>query len=193
MLRRLVIATVLPFFLAGWATVDLSGQDTDSKDQTTTLELAGGAITMQAPESWKSIDPRFNMIEAEFAAPKKGDDQKDARLTIMAAGGSVDANIQRWEGQFSNPDGSAVDSSVKEMDIDGLDTHMVDISGTYADRAGGPTSPPVMRDDYRMLAAIIETGNNGTYFIKFYGGADTIDANAAAFEKFVKSLKVTQH
>ena len=162
----------------------------EEAEKSTDLQLADGQLMMTAPGTWNVVEPKFNMIEAEFSVPRQGDDEKDGRLTIMAAGGSVEANIQRWESQFSQPDGGSASeaTTVDEMEIAGMKTHMVDISGTYADRAGGPTSPPVMRDNYRMLAAIIETDDLGTYFIKFYGGAETIDANEVAFEKFVKSL-----
>ena len=45
---------------------------------------------------------------------------------------------------------------------------IVDLSGTYMDRPG-PMAPGVERPNYRMLAAIIETTQNGNHFIKFYG------------------------
>ncbi len=167
-------------------------QEPAGEKTTTPLELAGGKLAMDAPGSWESAEPKFSMIEAEFTVPKQGDDDQDGRLTIMAAGGSVEANIARWESQFSRPDGSAVSdtTTVDEMEVAGMKTHFVDISGTYADRPGGPTAPPTMRENYRMLAAVIETGDLGTYFIKFYGGDDTVTANEEAFEKFIKSLTI---
>ncbi len=41
----------------------------------------------------------------------------------------------------------------------------------------GPVAPAVERPNYRMLAAIIETGGAGNYFLKFYGPEKTVAAN----------------
>lgn len=165
--------------------------DDSSRDSLVELELADGAFRMQAPESWNSIEPKSNMIEVEFKIPMAdGDDaEKDGRLTIMAAGGGIDANISRWKGQFSQPDGSSIDdkTTVQEIEVSGMKTHMVDITGTFAERAN-MTAPPTMRDNYRMLAAIVETGKQ-QYFIKFYGGAATVEANKENFEEFIKSFE----
>lgn len=156
------------------------------------IELADGTMKMSAPESWEKIEPKFSMIDVEMNIPAAEGDDDAARLTIMSAGGSIDANIDRWKGQFSSPEGGpASDVTVEETEVAGMKTHMVDIKGTFADRPGGPTAPPTLKKNYRMLAAIIESGNNGTWFIKFYGSEATMEANAEKFEAFVKSLEVT--
>ena len=69
---------------------------------------------------------------------------------------------------------------------------MVDLSGTYKDSPGGPFAggKPVMRDNYRMLGAIIQTKDKGNYFLKLYGPKATIDENAKGFQNMVKSIKV---
>jgi hypothetical protein len=40
-----------------------------------------------------------------------------------------------------------------------------------------------------MLAAIIETGGAGNYFLKFYGPEKTVAANEKAFLEMVKGLQ----
>lgn len=170
---------------------ELVAQDTKDKEETKTIKLARGQYSMQAPEAWKDISPKSSMIEVEFRVPMADGDaaEKDGRLTIMAAGGGVEANVARWQGQFSQPDGKSTKDKTKleEIEVDGMKAHLVDITGTYAERTR-MTDPPTMQDDYRMLAAIIETGGR-EYFIKFYGGAKTVEANKAWFEKFIKSFK----
>src|SRR5450432_3402808 len=47
------------------------------------------------------------MVEHEFAIPASKGDSADGRLTVMAAGGGIDANIDRWYGQFTQPDGAS--------------------------------------------------------------------------------------
>ncbi|MDG2013833.1 MAG: hypothetical protein P8J33_10025 [Pirellulaceae bacterium] len=183
-------------FVAAFAMVastqSFAQEKTGGKAQeTTALKLANGKFVMQAPKSWKGMEPKSSMIEAEFSVPMADGDsaEKDGRLTIMAAGGGVDANVTRWQGQFSQPDGKSTKdkTTVKEIEVDGMKAHMVDIKGTYAERTR-MTDPPTMQDDYRMLAAIIETGGR-EYFIKFYGGAKTVEANKKWFDQFIKSFE----
>ncbi len=171
----------------------LTGQESDDESKTTEVKLADGMVTMQAPDSWKTVKPRFDLIEAEFSWPKTGDDEKSGRMTIMRSGGTIKQNIDRWIGQFSQSDGSSTKDQAKttETTVNGIKVHIVDITGTFADRPGGPVSPPTMRDDYRMLGAIIET-DLGNYYVKSYGPKKTMGANEEKFKAFIKSLKAKQ-
>lgn len=186
--QRTALLTIACLFLGA---ADLVAQDAKEKEETKTIKLAQGQYSMQAPSGWKDISPKSSMIEVEFRVPMADGDksEKDGRLTIMAAGGGVEANVSRWQGQFSQPDGKSTKDKTKleEIEVDGMKAHMVDITGTYAERTR-MTDPPTMQDNYRMLAAIIETGGR-EYFIKFYGGAKTVEANKAWFDKFIKSFK----
>ena len=164
------------------------------KSEPFAVKVADGNIVFSASGPWKSVPPRSRMLEAEIKIPKVGDDPADGRLTIMGAGGSIEANIERWKGQFSQPDGSDTTdkTKVEVKTIADQKVNMVDIVGTYLDSPGGPMAggPKVERPNYRMLAAIIETENYGNYFVKLYGPKATIDKNAEAFKKMIKSLKI---
>ena len=166
----------------------------DKKDKQPPVEVsvAEGNVKMLAPAAWKKIKPKINFIEAEFQiAPVEGD-KNNGRLTVMAAGGSVQQNIDRWIGQFKQSDGTTTKSKTKseKMEVNGMPVHMVDISGNYMEGMGGPFGPKTERVDYRMLGAIIETANDGRYFVKLYGPKKTIDKQAANFKKMIQSIKV---
>ncbi len=136
------------------------------------------------------------MLEAEIKVPKVGDDPQDGRLTIMGAGGTITANIDRWKGQFIQPDGSDTSAKTKvdKKSIAEQKVHIVDIVGTFQDSPGGPFAggQKIEREDYRMLAAIIETEKYGNYFVKLYGPKNTIDQNAAAFKAMIESLQIAE-
>jgi hypothetical protein len=55
---------------------------------------------------------------------------------------------------------------------------------------GGPFAggKVIDRPDYRMLAAIIETPDAGSHFIKFYGPATTVAKEADGFRKMVEGM-----
>ncbi len=153
--------------------------------------VAAGDLQFTAPGTWTKTKPRSSMLEAEFQIDKIAGDDKNGRLTIMGAGGSIDANIDRWISQFTNADGSPLtDVTPTVTEISGQKVHVVDLTGTFADSMGGPGGPVTDQQNYRMLGAIIETEQLGNYFVKFYGPKKTVDANAAAFQEMLQSLKI---
>ncbi|MDA7925220.1 hypothetical protein N9B46_00095 [Mariniblastus sp.] len=171
-----------------------TAQDGAPKKPLTVL-VAEDSIKFTTTGNWKSVPPRSRMLDAELKIPKVEGDEVDGRLTIMGAGGSIEANIVRWQGQFTQPDGgdTADKTKQKTMEIDGQKVNFVDITGTFMDAVGGPFSgkPKVERKNYRMLAAIIQTEANGNYFVKLYGPKSTIDKNEKYFKKMLESLKVS--
>jgi hypothetical protein len=153
------------------------------------LALGGGKLRMKAPATWIRKQPQSTIVEHEFAIPASKGDAADGRLTVMAAGGGVDANIDRWYGQFTQPDGASTRdrAKVKKLKVAGEEVHWVDISGTFKDQRG-PVAPAVERPKYRMLAAIIAT-KSGNYFIKFYGPERTVADNEKAFQAMIDGLE----
>lgn len=159
--------------------------------------VARGGFSLEAPEGWERVQPKSQIVETEFSIPTeaKGADGKPlpaGRMTVMGAGGTVDANIDRWYGQFTQPDGKPTKekATTKKIDVAGCKVTLVDIPGTYKDSPGGPFAggQVVERPDYRMLAAIVETGDRGNHFLKFYGPAATVGKHAAGFQKMVEGM-----
>ena len=155
--------------------------------ETATVSLSDGKITMSAPEGWKKVTPKVRIIESEFSVPTVEGDKNAGRVTIMGAGGSVDANVKRWLGQFAQTS----KRDVTKETIAGQEVHLLDIAGTYNDRRG-PFGPATPRKNYQMLAAIIVTKESGKYFVKFYGPEKTVAANKKAFRGMIESLKVKE-
>jgi hypothetical protein len=145
-------------------------------------------LQLKVAENWQKKKPQNNIIEYEFAAPKAEGDETDGRITLMGAGGSVEANIERWTGQFEQPDGAPAKAKVTQQKVAGCDVHLLDISGTFKDK------PPfsgteVKRPGYRMFAAIIASKEQGNYFIKLYGPQRTVTENEKAFSQMIGSLE----
>ena len=149
----------------------------------------GDKLTMTAPDAWVVKRPGNPMVSQEFAVPAAKGDPRDGRITVMSAGGSVQANIDRWAGQFSQPDGgkAADKMKVQKKTLAGQEVDLVDISGTYQESAG-MMQPATERPDYRMLAAIIPA-DGASFFIKFYGPKKTVGEHAQKFHAMLDSLK----
>lgn len=151
-----------------------------------------GRLVFTAPEGWTRKEPASKIIAYEFAIAPADGDKLPGRLTVMAAGGSVEANVERWHGQFAQPDGSDTAKRAKQekIDVAGFEGHLVDISGTYHDRPS-PREAAVDRENFRMLGAIVVT-DQGTFYLKFYGPEKTIAAQEKAFRAMVEGAKKPQ-
>jgi len=156
------------------------------------VSLGDGKLTLTAPEGWTKKQPASRIIEAELATPPAKGDETPGRLTAMGAGGSVEDNISRWATQFAGDGGAAAKPKLDKLSVGGAEVQIVDLSGTYKDTPGGPFAggKTVMRENYRMLGAIIQTKDAGNYFLKLYGPKATIGEAERGFHEMVKSLKV---
>jgi hypothetical protein len=170
---------------------------TEAGPETRVFTIADGGFSLRAPAGWQRVQPKSGIVETEFAIPSEGAAADGApaqpgRMTVMGAGGTVQANIDRWYGQFTQPDGSETKTkaTTKKLDLAGCKVTLVDIPGTYKDSPGGPFAGgrAVDRPDYRMLAAIVETPDRGNHFLKFYGPAKTVAAHADGFRTMVEGM-----
>jgi hypothetical protein len=160
-------------------------------DDVRAFTIANGAFSLEAPAGWKQVPPKSGIVETEFAVPSDGD-AAPGRMTVMGAGGSVQANVDRWYGQFTQADGSATKdkATTKTLKLAGCTVTLVDVAGVFKDMPGGPFAggQAVDRPDYRMLAAIVETPEKGSYFLKFTGPGATVAKHADGFRKMVEGL-----
>lgn len=145
-------------------------------------QLTLDRLTFAVPEGWQQKEPASNFILAEFALPKAEGDDADGRLTVSVAGGTVEANVQRWREQFGGkPEGE----SQENKQIGDLEITVVDYTGEFNDQRG-PFAPPSQRANYRMLAAVIPVDGE-LHFVKATGPQATIAAHADRFHEFVGS------
>ena len=163
----------------------------EDKPADRSFAIGEGKLVFAAPEGWTKKEPKSRIIEAEFEIPAAEGDEIPGRLTAMGAGGSVEANIERWVGQFVD-EGDDAKPKVTKKTIGGNEVHVVDLGGTYKDSPAGPFAggKTTLRKDYRMLGAIIVTKDSGNYFLKLYGPQATIGAAEKGFGELIESLKV---
>jgi hypothetical protein len=183
------LATVVSPSLATVAAQEKAAEKAGEKGSREVV-LAEGKLVVTAPEAWVRKQPRSRIVEHEFSVPPVGGESVDGRFTVMGAGGGVEANIDRWISQFSQPDGSSTKEKTKiqKMQVNGIEVHYVDIPGTYKDQAG-PFAPAQVRDNFRLLGAIIVTEKAGMHFLKLTGPKATMAAQEEPFKQMVNSLK----
>jgi hypothetical protein len=159
---------------------------------TTVVTTQAGTLTFTAPPAWKARPAASSMRVAEFVVPKVPADPEDAELIIYffgGGGGSVEANIQRWVGQFQQPSGAAVKHGERaSFAVGNLRVTTVDVSGTYVAELRPGAAQRHNKPNFRMRAAVVETPK-GPYFVKLTGPAATVKQASAAFDQFLKSLR----
>jgi hypothetical protein len=159
------------------------------------LALADSAagISWTPPSTWKSTGEK-PMRAATYSVPPAGGDSEPAECAVyyfgQGQGGSVQANIDRWIGQFQQANGkpSKDAAQTRKREIHGLSVTTVDVSGAYSGMGGPMMASHASKPGYRMLAAIVEAPQ-GAVFFKFTGPAKTVTANQASYEKLLASLK----
>src|SRR5262245_53848629 len=178
--------------LSAAALVCLAAADAQEKAGGNAFTVGEGKLSLTAPANWTVKQPATRIVEAEYAIPPAKGDQTPGRMTAMGAGGSVETNVERWMDQFVGPGSTAPKPQRDKANVSGCEIEIVDLSGTYKDSPGGPFAggKTIMRENYRMLGAIIQTKDKGNYFLKLYGPKATIDENEKGFHEMVKSLKV---
>jgi hypothetical protein len=176
-------------------------------DQNVKFDDAGGAVrieglTLMAPQGWlRQGPPRGAFVQAEYVLPRADGDRDDGRLTLSVAGtgkGYLEANIERWKGEFG---GTPEKSHQEKIEAHGISVTLVDFSGVF--EKPSPFSPgsdpnhrgkalpdndPIKLSGHRMIAAVIPVGDQ-LHFVKAVGPEKTIETHAEKIKAFIRSAR----
>jgi hypothetical protein len=146
-------------------------------------KLSLDKLVFTVPEGWQAKPASSGFVLAEYVLPKAEGDEADGRLTVSVAGGTIEANIDRWRDQFG---GKPEQATEEKKQVSGLEISFVDFAGEFSDQRG-PFAPPTKRSGYRMLAAVIPVDGE-LHFVKATGPKATIAAHAERFQQFIGSV-----
>ncbi|MBM00721.1 MAG: hypothetical protein CMM06_13665 [Rhodopirellula sp.] len=146
-----------------------------------TKKVMAKDITLNVPTTWKQSPASNNLRTAQFAIPKVEGDRDDAELVVYffgGAGGGVNANLERWSGQFQ-PGGKK--QKIYKGESKQGEYYLLDITGVY----NKPIGPPINRQTnptpgYQMLAVVLMVKDKGNYFLKLTGPQKTVAAASKA-------------
>jgi hypothetical protein len=155
------------------------------------VELLG--LRSAVPAAWVAAQPQSNMRLAQFIVPAAGDDGEGAEMVVYyfgpAQGGTLEANVGRWQSQFTGPDGGPVEPQITELE-GAFKATLVSLRGSYARGVGmGPTGDAL--PDRMLLAAIVETPE-GKLYPQLHGPAELVVAARPAFVGFIEGLVPVQ-
>lgn len=149
-------------------------------------DIAGG-LAWHVEEPLVSRPPSSSVRAAEYIVR----DHPEAELAVFhfgaGQGGSVDDNIDRWLGQFTQPDGRETRdvATVEHREYGGLPATYVDTTGVFSGMRGEGATEGA--GGQRMLGAIIE-GPEGLVFFKLIGPRDAVTEAEDAFVHLLESI-----
>lgn len=150
------------------------------KDATGAREKRFEGLTLTIPADWTEQAPASEFIQAEYTLTGPGG---PARLTMSSAGGGLEANLERWRGQFTRGPNDPPPQQ-ETIPVGGADAVLIELVGTFRDGLGGGGEKP----NWCMLGAIIPTGP-ANFFIKLTGPRETVVEHRNAIRQLVTSAR----
>ncbi|MFN0158361.1 MAG: hypothetical protein ACKVRP_09865 [Bacteroidota bacterium] len=146
---------------------------------------AVAGITWAVPSRWNE-QPQRQMRVATYGIPSASGEGAGGECAVFffggGQGGDVNANIDRWIGQFENASPKRTTKTVNEMDVT-----LVEITGTYLAPSGPQMQSSGKLENYRLLGAIV-AAPDGSVFYKFTGPAEVVAAAEKEFHEMIESI-----
>jgi hypothetical protein len=155
-------------------------------------------LQWSVPSSWTSLDtPKSGPQKASYRVPQVGNDKEEAQVEIFffgtGAAGAPDKQFSAWFAQF---DGNVGPSAKRDKFSAGsLEVEIVEVSGTYkiplGPAMGKQKRAPMqmVKENFRLLGAVVKTPDRGNWFFKMAGPNDTVEAAKGAWRTMLESAK----
>lgn len=150
---------------------------------------ASSRLAYDVPKDWSAVQTTSSMRLVQWSYGQKSE------VVVFyfgeGQGGSVEANLDRWYGQFEQPDGGSTRERAKvtKSRSGALTVTRADVQGTYAAPVRPGAAERHNEPDYRMIAAVVE-GPSGPWFIRFLGPAKEVAAGETSFDAFLSGLRL---
>jgi hypothetical protein len=149
-----------------------------------------GGLRWTPPAGWKS-EGTAPMRAATYKIPPASGDHEGAECVVYffgaGQGGSVQANIERWNSQFTAANGKPATAKIQKRTVHELPVTTMDVTGQYSGMGGPMATTKAVMAGYRLLGAIIEN-RGGNVFLKVTGPEKVIAANQQKFEQMLESF-----
>jgi len=141
------------------------------------------SLEWTAPARWQVVPNASTMRLATLRIPHAAGDTVDPELSITQAGGSADANVERWIGQFDAEARKTAKRTARK--VGALDVAIVDVQGTYS---GGMGKEGSSQPGWALLGAIVSTPGM-PHFFKLTGPAKSVAAARGEFDAMIGSVR----
>jgi hypothetical protein len=151
-----------------------------------------GGLTWEAPEPFVRRAPKSSMRVAEYGRASEPQAELGVFYFGPDQGGSVEANMNRWIGQFTQADGKETKPKRSERKVEGVEVSLVEAQGTFSGGMAMPGAPaPAAIPDALLLGAIAK-GPLGSVFFKLVGPRAALESARGAFDGLISSIRNTE-
>jgi hypothetical protein len=147
---------------------------------------APDTLEWKAPARWRLVQRTNTMRLATYRIPHAPGDATDAELSVTRAGGSPDANAERWIGQFADDGTRSSHRSTRKIGL--LEVSIVEVHGTYS---GAMDKDGASQTGWALLGAIVPAGAT-PYFFKLTGPTKSVLAARSELDALIGSLAPRQ-
>lgn len=174
---------------AGEVVVRKAGDDSKSSSSSSDDGLGSGTasrvkqlmgIRFDVPASWDE-QPESEFYEAKYMI---GSESGEMMLTLTTMGGGIEANLERWVGQFQQSPGSR--PRRETLRVDGTSSEWLDVRGTFGSRVGSRPGP---HEDWRLLGVAIPMRPR-PFLLKLVGPRAAVSEFEDEFRSFVRSAQL---
>ncbi|MEO1584928.1 MAG: hypothetical protein AAFR96_10215 [Planctomycetota bacterium] len=159
----------------------------DANIGTAAAMASGGDGLITIPGFAFAPPPAFTPVTPDNSMRLAQLESEDVTVTISQAGGSTQANIERWAAQIVDQNGNTVPpEDTYERTVAGFDATVIETFGAYLE--GGMMGTPTRRENFGLVGAVIETPGSST-FIKMTGPADQVDDKLTDFDILLDSIR----
>ncbi|MFM7605709.1 MAG: hypothetical protein ACKO8Z_11005 [Prosthecobacter sp.] len=146
--------------------------------------IDAGGLKFKYSTPWMLSDTPGMMRVATLLAKAEGSEKplEAAFYVFPGGGGGVEANVNRWLGQFA---AKPEYKKTEEIPVGGQKITLVTATGTFND--GPPMGAKTPKENYTLLGAIVPTPDGNNVFIKLTGPKDAILKLAESFRIMVVS------
>ncbi len=136
------------------------------------------------PATWIEHPPQGSMRAANYTVPGRDGNEAAHIVVFGSIGGSIDANIDRWQSQFE-PDENRdmVEPQISRFKVGDMQVTLVELAGSWK-KMGATWFTP----DQLFIMAIVESPR-GNVFIRFAGQTATVEGARPEFVKMIRSLR----
>lgn len=159
---------------------------------TTVSVSIDAGLSFHVPTSWRSAPSKSAMRQAQFELRPASGDGEPAALVVYYFGesgaGGVQANLDRWKGQFKPSAGqSSLEERTEVLEVDGMRVDVLEVGGRFVAETSPGSGQFVDQEDFRLLGAIV-AGPKGAVFFKLVGPSAVVAHERRAFEVMLKSM-----
>lgn len=145
------------------------------------VKLSVGQFQFKVEAPWKKAENTGMMTKAILAYPVQGGSPIEAKFYDFGGpSGGIEANIQRWIGQFEG----SPEVKKEELSFGATKVVLVTASGTYLDGPPGGAKTP--KADHTLCGAIL-AGEESHVFIKMAGPKAPMTQAQVDFKKLATS------